>query len=326
MTKYEELKQKALSPEATQNDINTLGEWLASYYGYSWNGVCFDVEGQSLFPVLKPIAINSSTGDIEQHETVGYTFSANPDDHLVPVKFYAVISEQRDGERDIFVWFYDSSSDAVSEAECDWNHMVSSERKIRTTRAVEFIYHGDPYVDVWEYQTKTFFEDGREYKMTNEYWYAILRDSEDTECGTGSFDLSEAVKMAVEKDYEIVSVIKGDYVDGEPTTDAISVDELRKGEDFCDVATYYYFETNGYNGVLVTDGYLYRINPISSKGIDETSGVDINDVDELKETYRGLAWKGMLYNFEDIVRDYKCDLDIFNADDYDKLVMLVEVA
>ena len=67
---------------------------------------------------------------------------------------------------------------------------------------------------------------------TNEYWYAVLTDREDTDWGTGSFDKDEAIQMAAEMDCEMIAVIRGDYVDGEPTADPICAAELIKGEDF----------------------------------------------------------------------------------------------
>lgn len=69
--------------------------------------------------------------------------------------------------------------------------------------------------------------------MADEVWYAVLRDREDNDWGTGSFDYTDAVQMAKERDAELIAVIDGNYDEnGEPTTDPICIDELYAGEDF----------------------------------------------------------------------------------------------
>lgn len=35
-----------------------------------------------------------------------------------------------------------------------------------------------------------------EREISIPYWYAVLRDKEDQDCGTGSYDKAEAIKMA----------------------------------------------------------------------------------------------------------------------------------
>lgn len=57
---FDELRDAALSPDATQNDINALGEWFQRY-GYSdWNGEYFDVDGVNR---LRPVYIEAEDGD-----------------------------------------------------------------------------------------------------------------------------------------------------------------------------------------------------------------------------------------------------------------------
>lgn len=64
-------------------------------------------------------------------------------------------------------------------------------------------------------------------------WYAIQRDAEDNDWGTGSFDWDEAVEMAKARGYEQIAEIDGGYDEnGDPTTDAICVAEYHAGEDF----------------------------------------------------------------------------------------------
>lgn len=64
-------------------------------------------------------------------------------------------------------------------------------------------------------------------------WYAIQRDAEDNDWGTGSFDWDEAVEMAKDKGYEQIAKIDGHYnEDGDPTVDPICVAVYISGEDF----------------------------------------------------------------------------------------------
>lgn len=64
-------------------------------------------------------------------------------------------------------------------------------------------------------------------------WYAIQRDAEDNDWGTGSFEWEEAIEMAKKKGYERIAEIDGQYnEDGEPTVDPICIAEYMAGEDF----------------------------------------------------------------------------------------------
>lgn len=64
-------------------------------------------------------------------------------------------------------------------------------------------------------------------------WYAIQRDTEDNDWGTGSFDWETAVEMAKAKGYERIAEIDGSYnINGDPTKDPICVAEYINGEDF----------------------------------------------------------------------------------------------
>ena len=64
-------------------------------------------------------------------------------------------------------------------------------------------------------------------------WYAIQRDADDNDWGTGSFDWDEAVKMAKSKGCQQIAEIDGGYDEnGATTTDPICVAEYHAGEDF----------------------------------------------------------------------------------------------
>ena len=51
---YEELKSRALRHDATQRDIDTLGEWFWQYGLCYWNGEFFSIDKNNrLFPVYE---------------------------------------------------------------------------------------------------------------------------------------------------------------------------------------------------------------------------------------------------------------------------------
>lgn len=63
------------------------------------------------------------------------------------------------------------------------------------------------------------------------YWYAVMRDREDDDWGTGSFDLDEAKAMTRAYPEGYIAVIDGDFDDnGLPTTDPICIDEIEQGD------------------------------------------------------------------------------------------------
>lgn len=69
---YKELKERALSPSATQEDINALGEWFERYGDRYWNGEVYDIEnGISIRPISAPYEIDDD-GEAISWETVGY--------------------------------------------------------------------------------------------------------------------------------------------------------------------------------------------------------------------------------------------------------------
>ena len=68
MYNYEELKNAALSPDATGDDIFALGAGFEQYgYGF-WNGEYYDVEGERLFPIWQ------WDEEADQGVIVGYYF------------------------------------------------------------------------------------------------------------------------------------------------------------------------------------------------------------------------------------------------------------
>lgn len=49
---YEELRAAATAPNATQEQINALGEWMEQYGMNDWNGEYYDIgNGLNLYPV-----------------------------------------------------------------------------------------------------------------------------------------------------------------------------------------------------------------------------------------------------------------------------------
>lgn len=68
---YEELKIKALAADATQEDINALGEWFDQYGFDYWNGEYFRLEdGHRIYPILKEEL--DEDGELEQADVIGY--------------------------------------------------------------------------------------------------------------------------------------------------------------------------------------------------------------------------------------------------------------
>lgn len=64
------------------------------------------------------------------------------------------------------------------------------------------------------------------------YWYAVMMDREDTDWGTGSFDLAEAKAMASKYPEAFIAVIDANYdEDGNATTDGECIEEIMQ-EDF----------------------------------------------------------------------------------------------
>ena len=53
---YKEICEKALAFNATQEDINALGEWFSRHGMSYWNGECFHVDADhNLYPIHKEI-------------------------------------------------------------------------------------------------------------------------------------------------------------------------------------------------------------------------------------------------------------------------------
>lgn len=67
MYEYEELKNAALAPNATQEDINALGKWFMCYGSRYWNGEYYEIDNHHrLFEVLE------YDGDEMDYVLVGY--------------------------------------------------------------------------------------------------------------------------------------------------------------------------------------------------------------------------------------------------------------
>lgn len=75
---YKELKKKALSEAASQEDVNKLGYWFEKFGSQFWNGESFFVEKDlELKPVYKPNYPNEiSENSLEptQYELIGFEF------------------------------------------------------------------------------------------------------------------------------------------------------------------------------------------------------------------------------------------------------------
>ena len=65
---YEELRDKALSRDASRIDVDTLGAWFEEYGDCYWNGECYNADGMNLFPIYK------HDEESDQYEITGYVF------------------------------------------------------------------------------------------------------------------------------------------------------------------------------------------------------------------------------------------------------------
>ena len=56
-------------------------------------------------------------------------------------------------------------------------------------------------------------------------WYAILRDEDDNDWGTGSFDKEETITVAKAHNFKRIAVVDADYDDeGNETTDPLCIE------------------------------------------------------------------------------------------------------
>ena len=85
---YKELLAEATKSNATQEDINALGEWFDRFGDYSrdWNGEAWNTEdsGSATKERLYPIYKVDKHGDVDEDDPfpVGYTFSSDPEDRI----------------------------------------------------------------------------------------------------------------------------------------------------------------------------------------------------------------------------------------------------
>lgn len=69
---YQELREKAFGADATQEDINALGEWFEQHGMRYWNGESYDVgQGYNLYPIYR------WDTDLDQGEIIGFTFDSS---------------------------------------------------------------------------------------------------------------------------------------------------------------------------------------------------------------------------------------------------------
>lgn len=74
---YKRLVSAALAPNATQSDIDALGEWFHAYDQDSWNGEYYHVDAtHQLYPIYREVGY-------DDYDIVGYTFSSDPADRFI---------------------------------------------------------------------------------------------------------------------------------------------------------------------------------------------------------------------------------------------------
>lgn len=53
---YKEYRENALKPNATQEEINELGEWFSQYGDMFWNGEYYDADdGVRVYPIYREV-------------------------------------------------------------------------------------------------------------------------------------------------------------------------------------------------------------------------------------------------------------------------------
>lgn len=62
---YAEIRAAAIAANATQADIDRLGEWFEAYGQSYWNGEYYEADGVSLYPVYKET-------EPDEFELIGY--------------------------------------------------------------------------------------------------------------------------------------------------------------------------------------------------------------------------------------------------------------
>lgn len=73
---FDDLRKKAIAPDATQEDIDRLGYWMSRHGRDSWNGEYYSVDStHELYPIYKEVAE-------DDFNLIGYTFSSW-DDRLI---------------------------------------------------------------------------------------------------------------------------------------------------------------------------------------------------------------------------------------------------
>jgi len=66
---YDALLEKAMSAEATQTDIDALGNWFENWGNDFWNGEYFEIDkDHRLYPVYEEIENEDGTFDLKGFE------------------------------------------------------------------------------------------------------------------------------------------------------------------------------------------------------------------------------------------------------------------
>lgn len=54
---YKELRENALKPNATQEEINEFGKWFSQYGDMFWNGEYYDADdGVRVYPIYREVS------------------------------------------------------------------------------------------------------------------------------------------------------------------------------------------------------------------------------------------------------------------------------
>lgn len=99
---------------------------------------------------------------------------------------------------DMFNEEFETREEAINAATKEWNHMSAHDQKLR--EAYYVLESQNPDEDAEDHF------DG-DIIWGASIWYAVLKDEQDDDWGTGSFDRAEAIKMMQEYEDGMIAVI-----------------------------------------------------------------------------------------------------------------------
>lgn len=108
---------------------------------------------------------------------------------------YVIVDQTK---HDMFIEEFETREEAIKAATKEWNHMSAFDQKHR--EAYYVLESHNPDEEAEDHFDGDIIWDGF-------IWYAVLKDSDDDDWGTGSFEKSEAIKMMMDYEDGMIAVI-----------------------------------------------------------------------------------------------------------------------